>query len=172
MAIVRSHTSLRRQLTKVFGSIIGIGLLLFGLSIASSLYRYWSWHPKVWNAVITADGEPSKSSALYLDLHRRDGGVLVRNADGRHEVYAVGLGSKRDWKYVWRCDDFAFSFLPGLAFSNHIQFGQGCTSINILLADDQGRPIGNRKYTLKDIRVETNRIEFVAEDGKRINAAW
>jgi hypothetical protein len=74
---------------------------------------------------------------------------------------------------VWRCENFGISSLPGIAFSNHIQFGQGCLSGNIIVADSEGKPLSKPKsFPKRDLRVEERLIEFTADDGKRVKAEW
>ena len=152
--------------------IIGMVVLLFVIATASSLYRYWSWHPKVWDAKIVVDGTPSPKSAVYLDVRRQHNGVLVRRDASGEELYAIGLGSANTWKYVWRCEDRSFFFLPGLAYSNHVQFGRGCMATNIVMADDTGKPLGKSEHSLREVTIQNRLIQFTAEDGKRVRVEW
>ncbi len=153
--------------------IIGVVVLLFMIATASSLYRYWSWHLKVWDAKIVVDGTPSPKSAVYLDVRRQhNNGVLVRRDASGEELYAFGLGSANTWKYVWRCEEHSFFFLPGLAYSNHVQFGRGCMATNIVMADDTGKQLGKSQHSLREVTLQNRLIQFTAEDGKRVRAEW
>jgi hypothetical protein len=153
---------------------VGVALaVLFAVSVISSLYRYWSWYPKVWAGRITIDGVPSPTSDLYLDLRRTCGGVVVRRSVEGEEFYAVGFGTCHNWRYVWRCEKSGFSFLPGLAFSKHVQLGQGCIAGNVEVADSAGRPLSEPKHAVRrDLKLERRLIEFNADDGKRVRVAW
>ena len=88
------------------------------------------------------------------------------------ESYFIGLDSGNR-QFVWRCRNSGFSFVPGLAFSNHVQFGQGCLSVNFEADDSEGKPLSPTKPAVhRDLTTGRRLIEFTADDGKRLRAEW
>jgi hypothetical protein len=149
-----------------------IVLILFTVAIVSSLWRYWSWYPKVWGTRVTVNGTIFPDSRLYAGT-RRTAAVVWRREPGVAEWYFVGQGKDHGPKFVWRCEKFGFSVLPGLAFSNHVQFGQGCLSVNSVVVNWEGKPLSEPNTSRKrDLRVEERLIEFTADDGGRVRAEW
>src|SRR5260370_39825948 len=97
-------------------------VLLVTLFIIPPLWNYTSWYPKVWSARVMVEGSTDPSSRLYADV-RRERTVGARRETGSLYTYFLGL-MPDGRRFVWRCEPFAFSFLPELAYSNHIQFGK------------------------------------------------
>lgn len=152
--------------------LIGLAVILLLLAPIFLAWRYTSWYPKVWGARITVDAMSSPRSALYLDISRKCDGVLVRRTFKSEEFYAIGTGACLNFKFAWRCKDFGFTFLPGIASSNHIQFGTGCFA-GFDYVDRAGKTMPPPKFAAeRDLKIESKRIEFTADDGKRLRAEW
>ena len=149
----------------------GTLVLLFALFTIPPLWNYTSWYPKVWSARVMVDGTADPSFRLYADV-RRAGAVIVRRETGALDAYFLGL-MPDGHSFVWRCEPFAFSFLPGLAYSNHIQFGKGCMAGNLGVGDEKGN-LGSKPeyYWNPALKVEPRSIEFTTRDGKRVRAVW
>jgi hypothetical protein len=99
--------------------------------------------------------------------------VLRLDTSEGEQLYAVGFGSCGDWRFAWRCDKPGFSFVPGLAFSNHLQFGQGCMAANIVLTDERGKVLSDPgPGRTRNLRIETRAVEFIADDGRLVRAEW
>jgi hypothetical protein len=162
-----------RRILKPALLVVGVLAVLFVINFVSSIWRYYILCPKVSGATITVDGRPSPESRIYADLGRFRG-LVVRREPGLKEYYFIAFGKPDDrFLFVWRCDEFSFSFLPGLAFSNHIQFGQGCLATNLVLADSSGKPLsGPKKWTKRNLRIEPGLVAFSTDDGKSLKAVW
>jgi hypothetical protein len=151
--------------------IVGAIVLFVSFTIIPPLWNYTSWFPKSWSARMTVDGMVAPNSRLYADI-RKLRLLIVRREKGISEFYFVGHTPKGNG-FVWHCDNGAFSFLPGLAFSNHIQFGKGCMAGNIGIADQDGNLIAKARHDWKsDLRIGRHSVEFNAEDGKRVRMEW
>ena len=148
--------------------VVGIGLV-FALIVVPPLWRYTGWFLKVWSAKVSVNGKAAPNSRLY------SGGsgqwaVVVKSPSP--EYYFIGTTPKGS-SFVWRCGDHAFSFLPGLAYSNHVQFGRGCIAGNFGVADQDGNPISSPKHHWNPaLQIGTRSLAFIAEDGKRLRVAW
>lgn len=158
------------RLVKVMAWIVAAAAIVFVVGLAFSFWRYWSWYPQVWGAKVTVDGTVSPGSSLYANV-RGNRLVIVRRDPGLLESYFVGFTAD-DRKFLWRCENDAFFFFPRLAYSNHVQFGRGCSSINIAIYDQAGKPLYEPKYSMKEVKLKPRLIEFIAEDGKRVRAIW
>jgi hypothetical protein len=128
----------------------GIVAVIASLTVLPPLWQYWSWYPKVWSASILVDAKAASKSCLYADRSRQRF-LIVRNEPTRVELYYVG--SVHADRFVWRCEDAAFSFLPGLAFSNHVQFGRGCLAENVVVEDQEGKVLSPTRTPVADLRV-------------------
>ena len=152
---------------------IAVAVTLLAVPFASSLWRYWSWYPKVWKVTVRIDGQKSPVSTLYLDAQRRCNGVLVVPTGLDNAVYAFSLGDCQTAPYIWRCQDSDVSFLPGLAFTNHVQFGHGCVSGNLILIDSAGHDVPRPNGSVKrGLIVEKRSLQFIDDDGKRLKVEW
>ncbi|HWQ53740.1 MAG TPA: hypothetical protein VN442_08645 [Bryobacteraceae bacterium] len=161
---------MRRPL-KIAAWFIGALVMIVGFVIIPPLWMYWSWYPKAWSAKVIVNGRVAPNSRLYADL-RKERAVIVRRELGVLEYYFVGL-MPNDRRFVWRCENYGFSFLPGVAFSNHVQFGQACMAGNIRLEDTDGKPISSSKHERnRELTVQFRTIEFTGDDGKRIRVEW
>ena len=88
------------------------------------------------------------------------------------ESYFIGLEPGHR-QFVWRCKNSGFSFVPGLAFSNHVQFGRGCLSVNFEADDSAGKPLSPAKPSVRrNLTIERRLVEFTADDGKLVRAEW
>jgi len=162
--------SAKRKLMKAAAWLFGIILILVGVAITSSLWRYWSWYPKTWGTNITVDGKLSPDSRLYTEIKGMS--AIVRRQDGEvTDTYFVRLAPES--QFVLRCEDAGVSFVPGIAVSNHVQFGKGCLSGKLTFFDWEGHVLSKPSGSLKrNLRIEQRSIEFIADDGKRIHAVW
>ena len=151
--------------------VIG-GLVLFAaFVIIPPLWNYTSWFPRVLSARISIDGRVVPNSGLYAAA-RNQRAVVVKRESGRVEFYFVGA-TPNGSRFVWRCEDHSFSFLPGLAYSNHVQFGRGCMAGNFGVADQNGSLKSKPNHDWKrDLQIGSRFISFTAEDGKRVRAEW
>ena len=143
-----------RKTLKILGWCLGILMILSGLAF----WRNYFFYPKVWGSHITVDGRMCSNCSVYV--HRsRVGGVLVRRDRRTPELYSVGFpnhNSDVPGGAVWKCVDGAFSFAPGLAFHS---LNQWCAP--------RGFPSAQ-----KQVQVKSRLIEFTADDGRRLSAAW
>ena len=89
--------SVRRVLKLLTWSLVALELVLL-VGFVFSLWRYTSWYPRVSGAKITFDGVASSESALYLDIGRKCGGVLIRKTAAGDESYALGFGNCGNWR--------------------------------------------------------------------------
>jgi hypothetical protein len=158
-----------RSALKIIGCGIGAVVILFvGLLLLS--WRYTQFFPKAAAATITVDGQASRGSSLYWNRWMGRGLFVRRGANGR-ELYAFGRGDESS--FVWRCEACGFLVVPGLALSNHEQFAQECVFPNLVLLDSAGKVLGEpRKSVWRDQRMSAHRLEFTADDGKRVRAEW
>jgi hypothetical protein len=149
-----------------------LGLVASSLFVALLLlnWRYTIFFPKVWRATITVDGRPSSGSSLYRNRWTGQGLFVRRAAIGR-ELYAFGAGDEKG--FVFRCKGFAALVVPGLALSNHEQWGQGCFAWDLAVQDAAGNVVGEpQKSVRRNLRIGGHLLEFTADDGKRVEAEW
>jgi hypothetical protein len=128
-----------------------------------SIYLY----PKVWSAKITVDGRASSESSLYP--RDESVGILIRH--GTHGIEPYAFDYEYAFATVRRCKDSSFALVLGLAAAGHENVTWGC----LLSPRGQG-PMGKAEdlNTAIDRRPEVfvGRVEFTADDGKRIRADW
>jgi hypothetical protein len=156
---------------RVAAWVIGGLALLAAFVIIPPLWNYTSWFPKVLAARISVDGRVAPNSRFYAAA-RNQRAVVLKQESGRPELYFVGV-TPNGSRFVWRCEDHSFSFVPGLAFSNHVQFGRGCMAGNFGVDDQDGNSISRPNHDWRrDLQVGSRFIAFTAEDGKRVRVEW
>lgn len=165
--------TIRQKVKRRLWAVATAILALLFLILVPSLWRYWRWYPQVMSAQISLGGEPSPSSALYLDVARSCDGVVRLHTSQGQQLYAIGFGTCGNWRFAWRCEESGLSFLPALAFSSHFQFGQGCLAGNVTLADDRGNFLSApTKGRNRNLKIGVRSISFVTDDDRLVNAEW
>lgn len=156
---------------KIFAWIGVTLLLLTGLLLVPPLWRYTSWYPKVLSGKITIDGNAAPGCGLYADVKKERVVIALRDIDTLNPYY---FWQTPDGRYfLLRCEASAFSSLPGLFYSNHIQFGKGCMAGNIIVPDENGNRISKQTHNWNpSLKVGLRSLQFTTKDGKRIMAEW
>jgi hypothetical protein len=157
------------RLQRIATRSAGILAVIAALIILPPLWRYWSWYPKLWSAKVQVDARPASQTRVYAD-RKKERFLVVNNESAQRELYYIG-SLHAAW-FVLPCDSAAFSFAPGLAFSNHVQFGRGCLAGNIVAEDAEGNPLETpKRHPAPDLKMYRRAMEFTAKDGKRIHVA-
>lgn len=158
-----------RRTVKIVAYSISVLFILLCAALVVLASRNIYLYPKVWNARITVDGRASSESSLYLRPRAGSEGILIRHRAHGVEPYAF------DYEYeiatVRRCKDSSFALVLGLAAVGHEHVSDGC-----LLSSRGQDPMGKAEdlNTTIDRRPEVfvGRVEFTADDGKRIRTDW
>jgi len=157
---------LMRRTLKIIGWGVGTAVVLF-IALLVLKWLYPPFFPKVWGATITVDGKPSRRSSLYLNRW----GLLVRQGSNGRELYLFAGDDERGW--VWRCEAFSFSIIPGLALTNDERYTRGCVFPNLGERDSAGRVIAKPKRSVgRNQLITAHLLEFTADDGKRVRVEW
>jgi len=162
-----------RRVAKLALLPVAVLELLFAVGIVYSWHGHTSWYRKIWGAKIKVAGVASSESALYLEIGRSCGGVLMRKSAAGYETYALDFGNCENLWFLWRCESYGYSFLPGFAYSNHKQWTNACMSPNVGVANSSSKIFADPKYGRPRKEVFSKRsVEFTADDGKRVRVEW
>ena len=134
-----------RRALKIIGWCVGtIAILFIGFHFLK--WRYPQVFLKIWGAIVTVDGKPSSGSSLYLNRW----GLLARRVPNGTELYLFAGDDESG--FIWRCEAFSFSVMPGFALTSNERWRRGCM--------------------FRDQRITGHLLEFTADDGKRVRAEW
>jgi hypothetical protein len=153
-----------RKALKIIGWSCGTAAVLL---VALLLLKpgYLSFYPKVWSATITVDGKPSRGSSVYLNRW----GLLVRQGSNGRELYVFAGDDESG--FVWRCEASSFIVMPGVAaLTTNERVNRGC--IFPAGERDAGGKVVRGPKAMRNQWVTGHRLEFTAEDGKRVRAEW
>ncbi|MGC4054479.1 MAG: hypothetical protein QM757_35825 [Paludibaculum sp.] len=151
--------------------VVGIFTILPVLAFVAPLWNYTSWFPKVWFARVTVDVRAVPDSGLYATAEKGQV-VVVKQESSAGGFYYVGSRPNGE-RFVWRCDQYAFSFAPGLAYSTHIQFAQGCMERNFAFTDQTSSIVSKPDHAWKpNLAVGARTIAFTTEEGRMVHVEW
>lgn len=159
----------KQRPVKIAAYCVIVPVLLFCAAFVVVAARHIHVYPTVRSARITIDGRASSESSLYLRPQDGSEGILIRR--GAHGVEPYAFDYEYEIATVRRCRDSSFTLVLGVAAVGKEYVNGGC----LLLPQGQG-PMGKAGDLTTTIdrhpEVFVGRVEFTADDGKRIRAVW